>query len=131
MAFRTFFVEDNPVLRESLVGTLRELAQVVSVGEAEDQDEASDWLTQHPAAWDLAIVDLALKHGTGLQVLAACRHRSPSQRMVVLSGQASPEIRYRCAQLGADAVFDKATELDALIDYCARQHDTLAGANRR
>ena len=25
------------------------------------------------------------------------------------------------AQLGVDAVFDKSTEIDALVDYCARQ----------
>jgi DNA-binding NarL/FixJ family response regulator len=38
--------------------------------------------------------------------------------MIVLSNHATRDIRWRCAQLGADAVFDKSTELDELVDYC-------------
>jgi two-component system, OmpR family, response regulator len=30
-------------------------------------------------------------------------------------------VRWRCQQLGADAVFDKSTEIDALVDYCLKQ----------
>ncbi len=41
--------------------------------------------------------------------------------MVVLSNHAvPPSMRRRCLQLGADAVFDKATEVDDLIDYRLR-----------
>jgi hypothetical protein len=32
-------------------------------------------------------------------------------------------VRWRCAQLGADAVFDKSTEIDALVDYCVKERD--------
>ena len=37
--------------------------------------------------------------------------------MVVLSNYATADMRKRCAQLGADAVFDKSNEIDALVDY--------------
>lgn len=38
----------------------------------------------------------------------------------------------RCAALGADAVFDKSTELDALIEYCmALQPRTQQGVRKR
>jgi two-component system, OmpR family, response regulator len=37
---------------------------------------------------------------------------------VVLSNHATNDMRWRCSQLGADAVFDKSTEIDALVDYC-------------
>ncbi|QSI29300.1 response regulator [Variovorax sp. RKNM96] len=117
---RTFIVEDNPTIRESLVGTLREVARVDPVGEAETEAEGSRWLTRNLALWDLAIVDLFLKDGTGFRVLEACRQRNPAQKIVVLSNYATPEIRRKCAHLGADAVFDKATEIDDLIDYCQR-----------
>jgi DNA-binding NarL/FixJ family response regulator len=46
-------------------------------------------------------------------------HRRGSQKVVVLSNYATPDIRIRCAQLGADAVFDKSNEIDALVDYCS------------
>jgi two-component system, OmpR family, response regulator len=67
---------------------------------------------------DLAVVDLFLKQGSGLGVLEACRIRSPRQRVVVLSNYATPDMRQRCTQLGADAVFDKSNEIDALVEYC-------------
>jgi DNA-binding NarL/FixJ family response regulator len=47
--------------------------------------------------------------------------RSPKQKVVVFSNYVNATVRKRCAQLGVDAVFDKSTEIDALVDYCARQ----------
>ena len=38
--------------------------------------------------------------------------------MVVLSNYATGDMRKRCAQMGADAVFDKSNEIDALVEYC-------------
>jgi ActR/RegA family two-component response regulator len=70
-------------------------------------------------------VDLFLRQGSGLGVLAACRDRRAGQKMVVLSNYATPDVRMRCAQLGVDAVFDKSNEIDALVDYCV-QHSTGA-----
>ena len=118
---RAFIVEDNPALRASLTGTLREMARIDPVGQAESQAEGTRWLTHNPALWDLAIVDLFLGDGTGYGLLQACRNRDPKQKIVVLSNHATPATRRKCAQLGADAVFDKATEVEDLIDYCVRQ----------
>jgi two-component system OmpR family response regulator len=118
---RTFIVEDNPTIRENLVGTLREVARIDPIGQAESEAEGTRWLAGNLAQWDLAIVDLFLKDGTGFRVLEACRDRNPAQKMVVLSNYATPEMRRKCALLGADAVFDKATEVEDLIDYCVQQ----------
>ena len=120
-AVRAFIVEDNPTILENLVGTLREVAHIEPVGMAESEADGVEWLATHTGQWDLAIVDLFLKHGNGLRILEACRDRSPTQKMVVLSNHATPDMRSRCAQLGADAVFDKATEIDDLIDFCLRR----------
>ena len=71
MSSRTYFVEDNATIRENLVGTLEELACVQAVGFAETEDEGKEWLAQNDQAWDLAIVDLLLRQGSGLRVLEA------------------------------------------------------------
>ena len=129
---KTYIVEDNATIRENLIGTLEELAFVESVGIAETEDDGKSWLALNPTEWDLAIVDLFLRQGSGLGVLAACRKRQPHQRVVVLSNYATPDVRMRCAQLGVDAVFDKSNEIDALVDYCIEQshvppaHESLA-----
>lgn len=114
----TYIVEDNPTIRENLIATLEELACVMPVGMAETEADSKVWLNANYDKWDLAIVDLFLKQGSGLGVLAACRNRLLSQKVVVLSNYATADIRQRCAQLGVDAVFDKSNEIDALVEYC-------------
>ena len=120
---RTYIVEDNATIRENLIGTLEELACVKALGWAETENEAKSWLGQHTSQWDLTIVDLFLKQGSGLGVLEACRDRPAGQRVVVLSNYATTDMRKRCAQLGADAVFDKSNEIDALVEYCIEQSE--------
>ena len=118
MRLNTYIVEDNPVIRENLIATLEELADVHVVGTSDNENDSTSWLLGNPNAWSLAIVDLFLKQGSGLGVLTACRNRKPTQKVVVLSNYATADIRQRCAQLGVDAVFDKSNEIDALVDYC-------------
>ena len=115
---RTYFVEDNATIRENLIGTLEELACIKAMGWAETEHEARGWLSGHFGEWDLAIVDLFLKEGSGLGVLESCQARRGTQRVVVLSNYATEDMRKRCSQLGADAVFDKSNEIDALVEYC-------------
>ena len=115
---RAYFVEDNPTIRENLIATLEELGGVAPIGYAETEQQGSEWLTNHSANWDLAIVDLFLKQGSGLGVLKACRERNPEQKVVVLTNYATPDIRVRCHQLGVDAVFDKSNDIEALSDFC-------------
>jgi DNA-binding NarL/FixJ family response regulator len=125
MKMRTYLVEDNPTIRENLISTLEELAPVEAVGCSETEDEGAAWLTRNEAQWDLAIVDLFLKKGSGLHVLEACRKRKPLQKVVVFSNYATQEMRRRCAELGVDAVFDKSTEIDCLLAYCVTQGQKL------
>lgn len=125
----TYIVEDNLTIRENLVGTLEELTDVSAVGFAETENDARRWLRDHAADWQLAIVDLFLKQGSGLGVLQACATRGPQQKVVVLSNYATPDIRKRCAQLGVDAVFDKSNEIDALVDFCIAHSQQAATAN--
>jgi two-component system, OmpR family, response regulator len=125
MKFRAYIVEDSPTIRDNLIETLHELALVDPVGVADTEQEGKQWLAQNDDYWDLAIVDLFLKEGSGLNILEACRARRPGQKMIVLSNHATRDVRWRCAQLGADAVFDKSTEIDALVDYCVEQRSRV------
>lgn len=118
MGLRTYIVEDNPTIRDNLMATLQELAGIDAVGTSETENDGKAWLLHNGQQWDLAIVDLFLKQGSGLGVLEACRNRRADQKVIVLSNYATADIRKRCAQLGVDAVFDKSNEIELLIDYC-------------
>lgn len=117
---KTYIVEDNPVIRESLIAALEELVPVEVVGTAEDEFTAVQWLTRPSSQVDLVIVDIFLKAGSGLGVLRAVSRLARRHNLVVLSNYATQDIRSKCLELGADRVFDKSNEIDALILYCGR-----------
>ncbi len=116
---KTYIVEDSAVIREDLIAALEELTSVTVVGSAADEPSALQWLSDAHHAADLVIVDIFLRAGSGLGVLRAMgSRRAPRTRLVVLSNFATPDMRRRCLELGADAVFDKSKDIDALMLYC-------------
>lgn len=129
-SLKTYIVEDSQVIRENLIATLEELVPVEVVGTAEDEKTAVQWLTGRTKAVDLVIIDIFLKSGSGLGVLRAAHELAQPHSLVVLSNYATQDIRRKCLELGADRVFDKSNEIDALILYCGRlaSGDTGAGA---
>src|SRR5205807_4359186 len=96
MRHRAYFVEDSPTIRDNLIETLQELAMVEPVGTAETEHEGKQWLAQNDEYWDRAIVDLFLKEGSGLNILAACRAARPTQKMMLLSNHGKNEVLCAC-----------------------------------
>lgn len=118
MPLPMILVEDSSTIRDSLIAALAELADVELLATAETASEAVLVAGRHSDAWALMVLDLFLKEGSGLTVLRALKDRRPGQHVVVLTNYATTESRDRCIKAGADAVFDKSTELDAFFDYC-------------
>lgn len=115
-ALNTYIVEDNPLIRDSLIATLEEMVPVRVVGSSPDEHTAVGWLEGHAA--DLVIIDLFLKGGSGLGVLRAAHAMGLPHRLVVFSNFATEDMRRTCISLGADRVFDKSHDIDDLIAYC-------------
>ena len=122
-ALKAFIVEDSPVIRENLVAALEEMAPIRVVGTADDEASAVGWLAGADNSADLIVVDIFLKSGSGLGVLKAAAAMPGGLKLVVLSNYATPDMRRKCLELGADRVFDKSNEIDALILYCCRLAD--------
>ena len=120
MPLKAFIVEDQPSVRDSLVEALAEIGGIESAGWAADEKSAKAWLRDPAHDWDIAIVDLVLEPGggSGFGVLQALRERPVTRKMVVLTGSANPQVRRHCEDMGADGVFDKAMETEAMLDYC-------------
>ncbi|HTH80732.1 MAG TPA: response regulator [Ramlibacter sp.] len=118
MDIRVFLVDDSSKTRRLLADVLAGQG-FAFVGEAGTEAEANFWLEENSGSWDLAIIDLLLEQGAGLGVIARCRKTSREGKVVVFSAYASPGVRNRCVELGADAVFDK-TDLAAMLEYCKR-----------
>ena len=118
MPLSTILVEDSPTIRDNLIPAMAELADVQVIAVAETASEALLALEKHGEDWDLAVVDLFLKSGSGLTILRACQTRGSHQHVVVLTNYPTSEMRRRCLELGADAVFDKSSELEAFFEHC-------------
>jgi DNA-binding NarL/FixJ family response regulator len=115
---RTFLIEDSPLIRQNLIGMLEELAPVQVVGAAATESDAVRQLSAGEPECELVIVDIVLAQGTGFGVLGEPAVRRPGRQFVVLSNYANSEVSRRALQLGAQRVFDKSNDLEALVDYC-------------
>ncbi|MEO7851158.1 MAG: response regulator [Rubrivivax sp.] len=126
---KTYIVEDSPIILDNLVAALQELTSAEVVGSAADEATAKAWLSQNKC--DLLVIDIFLKAGSGLGVLAMAADADLPGKRVVLTNYASADMRRRCKELGAHKVFDKSSEVEELIAYCARvangDGDTVAG----
>lgn len=117
-SLKAFIVEDSAVIRDGLVAALEEMVSLKVVGTAEDEAGALSWLADPGHECDIAIVDIFLRRGTGLNVLRALQQGGRSADRVVLTNYATDEIRRRALALGASRVFDKSGEFDALVEHC-------------
>jgi len=119
MPLSAFLIEDDPRIRENLGILLADVLDARVVGMAETSDDALAWFASNEGQWDVAVLDLFLKEGTGFNVLT---QMDPAHRRhcVVLTNSATPANIARCIRLGADAVFDKSLQIDEFLNYCAR-----------
>jgi DNA-binding NarL/FixJ family response regulator len=118
-SFRVVIVEDSAIIRARLSETLTEIPNVEIVAQAETESDALAILRQ--GRWDAAVLDLQLKHGTGLGVLKVLRQgaRPDHAKVIVFTNYAFPQYRERSLALGADYFFDKAREFDRVRQVVA------------
>ena len=110
MSTRVFIVEDSPFFFAQLVQEISGLDSVEIVGSADRESESIagiEW-----AVPDVALVDMNLKEGTGLNVVRAIRKKLSKARLtvVMMTSFASDAVRRQCMARGADAFIDKTTE---------------------
>ena len=118
MPATTILVEDSKALRDALMTVLHKSSGVRVIEIAETAAQALALTASLGPTWDLMILDLFLRDGTGLSVLQACRERLPHQHILVLTNMATPQLRSKCLKLGANDVFDKSRELNKLFERC-------------
>lgn len=146
MKLAVYIVEDEPLIRDSLKVVIEGYLRAEVMGAAPSEAEAVAWLRANDGSWHLLVVDLTLAQGSGLGVLAAVavardegsagaagsvNGKRGAKRIrgvvVALTNAASPGNRAECLRLGADAVFDKAAEINQFLAYCEKSVPGAAG----
>lgn len=125
MELRVFLVEDLQRMRGLLDELFTSIGGFRVIAAASTEAEANYWLDEHPGGWDLAIIDLVLEQGAGMNVIRRCRQDAQGGSVVVFSSYATPGVRKHCLELGADAVFDKGETTDFISwlgDFTSREN---------
>jgi two-component system OmpR family response regulator len=120
MLISTFLLEDQTDVRDALMSGMERFAPVRFIGLADTEAAAKKWLSANDSQWELAIVDLFLAQGSGLNVLKDCQSRSSRQKVVVFTSYTEEHMLRRCRELGADAIFNKAHDVENLVNFCKR-----------
>lgn len=118
MAIKAVLVDDDEGLCECLIPVLKNLTDVRVVDVAQTPADAIGLMAKHEEEWELLILDIDLRNGSGLAVLDACKKRLTHQEVFVLTNMATRQVRSLCHDFGVDAVFDKTTELDKFFERC-------------
>jgi DNA-binding NarL/FixJ family response regulator len=113
---KVFLVEDLQRMRSLLGDVFATIGGLSVVGAAGTEAEAKLWLEEHPGGWDVAVIDLVLDQGAGMEVIRRCKAEPGGGQVVVFSSYATPGVRQHCLDLGADAVFDK-SETSGFISW--------------
>lgn len=115
---KTFIVEDSALVLRELASELEQRSAISVVASSDSEGDACKTMRVASAAYDLIVIDVFLKEGSGLRVLRDAKVLQAQARVVVLTNYATLDVRKRCISLGADRVFDKSKQLEEFIDYC-------------
>jgi len=111
---RIFIVDDHPLVREWLGNLLRLEPDFEVCGQAEDAAGALAAMAAAPP--DVAILDLSLKSGSGLQLIKDLRERHPGVATLVLSMHEEIYYAERALRAGASGYVTKRESTDRIVE---------------
>ena len=110
---RVFLIDDHPILRQGLANVLNQQAHLTVCGEASEPREALDAIERLRP--DLALVDLSLRSGDGIELLKDLRVRQPRMLTLVLSMHDEALYAERALRAGARGYVMKQEKIDRLL----------------
>lgn len=117
---RIFIVDDHPLVREWLGNLLRLQADMEVTGEAADSVHALEAMAEDPP--DIAVVDLTLERGSGLQLIKDLADRVPEVRAVVLSMHEEIGDVERALRAGARGYVTKRESTGQIVNAIRQVH---------
>lgn len=111
---KIFILEDSVILRGKILVNLVEFPQAYVCGMSGVTSEALEMIEKQKP--DLAIIDIRIFGGNGMDILKRAKEINPEMIAIVLTNYPYQEYRERCRELGADYFFDKSTEFEKAIE---------------
>jgi DNA-binding NarL/FixJ family response regulator len=125
---RVFVVEESQALSARLLERLTVVPELTVLGVARTMTDAIRNITTLDP--DVVITDTELADGAGLALLHVLQAQRTLEgtgpRVLLWTGCQDPRRQAVAYRLGAEACFDKAREVELLVEYCRRaatRHD--------
>ena len=121
MSIRVFLLDDHEIVRTGLRSLFEAADDFVVVGEAGTAAEALDRIPPtHP---DVALLDVRLPDGSGIEVCREIRSKSPDIACVMLTSYADDEALLAATLAGASGYVLKQVGASSLVDDVRRVAD--------
>lgn len=120
---KIFLVDDHPLVREWLANLIEKNLDLTVCGEAEDAPTALKAIAELKP--DLAIIDLSLGSGSGIDLIRSIRSSFPAVAMIVLSTHDERVYAERAIRAGARGYVMKRESTKKIIDAV---HEVLKGS---
>jgi DNA-binding NarL/FixJ family response regulator len=111
---KVLIAEGSSSVREGFARLVSNMEGVRLVGKAQDIAEARILVRQ--ILPDLAILDVGLSSGSGMDLLKQIKKDLPDCIVFMITDFPHPFYRRKCLEAGAEYFFDKFTELDKLLE---------------
>ena len=111
---RVMHVEDHAGFRDLMKNLLDSQSDMEVVAQAGTLVEARTWAASSEI--DVAVLDLSLPDGNGLDLIPKLRRANPNVGVLVLSANLDPAGPERCPDAGADEILDKLAPIEAVLN---------------
>jgi DNA-binding NarL/FixJ family response regulator len=111
---RVLIVDDHPAVREALALRIGRQKDLDVCGEAADMGEALHLIREKKP--DVAVVDISLKAGSGLELIKRIKDRGDSVRILVWSMHSESLYAERALRAGALGYVNKDQATDTIVD---------------
>jgi DNA-binding NarL/FixJ family response regulator len=111
---RVLIVDDHPAVREALSIRISKVPDLVVCGEAEDEGSALQLVTSLKP--DVAIIDISLKTGDGIDLIKRIKSRDDNVRMLVWSMHSESLYAERALRAGALGYITKEQATDRIVE---------------
>jgi two-component system response regulator DevR len=118
MAIRVFLLDDHEVVRRGVRDLLESEGDIEVVGEASTGRQALDRIAGSQP--DVAVLDVQLEDGTGIEVAREIRSRHPEVRCLMLTSFADDEALFDSIMAGASGYVLKQVRGNELVDGVRR-----------
>jgi DNA-binding NarL/FixJ family response regulator len=111
---RVMHVEDHADFRDLMRILLNSQSDMEMVAQAGSLDEARAQVASSEI--DVAVLDLSLPDGNGLDLIPDLRQANPDVGVLILSANLDPAGPERAPGTGADEILDKLAPVEAVLD---------------